>query len=178
MQVTVGRIGKPHGIRGEVTIEVRTDEPEHRFAPGTTLKRESGSDLTVSDFHWHSGRVLLKFLGVDSRNAAEELRNSILTVERDDTEVPQEGDEYYDSNLVGCLVRTVAGEVIGHVTDVLHLPSQDVLVVSAVGVVGTATTEYLLPFVESIVPTVDLVAKLITVDPPEGLLTQELASED
>ncbi len=172
MLVMVGRIGKPHGIRGEVTLEVRTDEPELRFAPGTTLHRESGSDLIVSGFHWHSGRVLLKFLGVDSRNAAEELRNSILTVERSDTEVPEESDEYYDSNLMGCEVRTVAGELIGNVTDVLHLPSQEVLVV------GRESMEYLIPFVESIVPTIDIGAKLITVDPPEGLLTGELASED
>jgi 16S rRNA processing protein RimM len=175
VQVTVGRIGKPHGIRGEVTIEVRTDEPEIRFAPGTTLKRESGSDLIVSDFHWHSGRVLLKFLGVDSRSAAEELRNSILTVERAESEVPQDSNEYYDSNLIGCQVQNLAGESIGHVIDVLHLPSQEVLVVSSGGEAGS---EYLIPFVESIVPTVDVVSKLISVDPPEGLLTQELASED
>ncbi len=175
MQVTVGRIGKPHGIRGEVTIEVRTDEPELRFAPGTTLKRESGSDLIVSDFHWHSGRVLLKFLGVDSRSAAEELRNSILTVERTEDEVPSENDEYYDSNLIGCQVKTLAGEVIGHVIDVLHLPSQEVLVV---GTGGDAGTEYLIPFVESIVPNVDVVSKIIMVDPPDGLLTEDIASED
>lgn len=175
MQVTVGRIGKPHGIRGEVTIEVRTDEPELRFAPGITLKRESGSDLIVSDFHWHSGRVLLKFLGVDSRSAAEELRDSILTVERDEDEVPSENDEYYDSNLIGCEVKTLAGEVIGHVIDVLHLPSQDALVVDSGDEAGT---EYLIPFVESIVPTVDVITKIITVDPPEGLLTEDIASED
>jgi 16S rRNA processing protein RimM len=175
VQVTVGRIGKPHGIRGEVTIEVRTDEPELRFAPGTTLHRESGSDLIVSDFHWHSGRVLLKFLGVDSRSAAEELRNSILTVERPEDEVPQENDEYYDSNLIGCQVQTIAGEVVGQVIDVLHLPSQEVLVVRTD---GDAATEYLIPFVESIVPTVDVITKIITVDPPEGLLTEDLDSED
>lgn len=172
MQVTVGRIGKPHGIRGEVTIEVRTDEPERRFAPGTTLKREIGSDLIVSEFHWHSGRMLLKFVGVDSRSAAEELRDSILTVERAASEVPQEVNEYYDSNLIGCQVLTVNKEELGHVKDVLHLPSQEVLVVGVVG------REYLIPFVESIVPDVDLVARLITVDPPEGLLTQESTSED
>ncbi len=175
MQVTVGRIGKPHGIRGEVTIEVRTDEPELRFAPGTTISRENGPDLIVSDFHWHSGRVLLKFLGVDSRNAAEELRDSILTVERADAEVPKESDEYYDTNLIGCTVQTTSGEELGRVTDVLHLPSQDVLVVSPAGEAGL---DYLIPFVASIVPTVDPVAKLITVDPPEGLLAQDLSNED
>jgi len=170
--VTVGRIGKPHGIRGQVTLEVRTDEPELRFAPGTTLNREGGSDLIVSEFHWHSGRVLLKLVGVDSRSAAEELRDSIITVERAESEVPEESDEYYDSNLMGCEVRSVAGELIGTVTDVLHLPSQEVLVVTQ----GTA--EYLIPFVESIVPEIDIAGKRITVDPPEGLLTQEVSSEN
>lgn len=175
MQVTVGRIGKPHGIRGEVTVEVRTDEPEIRFAPGTTLQRENGSDLIVSDFHWHSGTVLLKFLGIDTRSAAEELRNSILMVERAESDVPQDSNEYYDSNLIGCRVQNLNQETIGHVVDVLHLPSQEVLVVSTGGDAGS---EFLIPFVESIVPTVDVVSQLITVDPPEGLLTQELASED
>ena len=172
MQVTVGRIGKPHGIRGQVTLEVRTDEPELRFAPGTTLHRENGSDLIVSEFHWHSSRVLLKLVGVDSRSAAEELRDSIITVERAESEVPEEDDEYYDTNLMGCAVRSVPGELIGTVTDVLHLPSQEVLVVTQ----GTA--EYLIPFVHSIVPEIDIAGKCITVDPPEGLLTQEAPSEN
>ena len=172
MLVTVGRIGKPHGIRGQVTLEVRTDEPELRFARGTTLHRENRSDLIVSEFHWHSSRVLLKLVGVDSRSAAEDLRDSVITVERPESEVPKEDDEYYDSNLIGCEVRSVPGESIGTVTDVLHLPSQEVLVVAQ------GTTEHLIPFVESIVPNVDIGAKRITVDAPEGLLNQEVSSEN
>jgi len=171
VQVTVGRIGKPHGIRGEVTIEVRTDEPELRFAPGTTLRRENGSDLIVSSFHWHSGRLLLKFLGIDTRNDAEELRNSILIVDRPDAEVPTQSGEYYDSNLKGCEVQTLSGEEVGIVTEVLHLPSQEMLVVVK------DSAEFLIPFVESIVPTIDIDKKLIVIDPPEGLLTQDAPSE-
>jgi 16S rRNA processing protein RimM len=108
---------------------------------------------------------------VDSRCAAENLRDSIITVERAESEVPEEDDEYYDSNLIGCEVRSVPGELIGTVTDVLHLPSQEVLVVVQ------GTTEHLIPFVESIVPNVDIGAKRITIDAPEGLLNQEVSSE-
>ncbi len=164
MRVTVGRIGKPHGIRGEVTVEPRTDEPEVRFAPGNTVMRESGSDLVVSSMHWHSGRLLLKFLGVNDRNAAEALRGSILQVERDLEEVPNDPAEYYDSNLVGCTVITQDESEVGMVIDVLHLPAQDVLVVSA------GEREVLIPFVDHMVPDVDIKSRVITIDPPDGLL--------
>jgi 16S rRNA processing protein RimM len=164
VRVTVGRIGKPHGIRGEVTVEPRTDEPEVRFAPGNTVLRESGSDLVVSSMHWHSGRLLLKFLGIDDRNAAETLRGSILQVERDLEDTPEDPAEYYDSNLVGCSVITIGGTQVGVVTDVLHLPAQDVLVVSG------DEREVLIPFVDHIVPEIDIQTRIITIDPPDGLL--------
>lgn len=165
MRVTVGRIGKPHGIRGEVTVESRTDEPETRFAPGNTLMRESGSDLVISRMHWHSGRILIKFLGIDDRNAAETLRGSILQVERDHEQVPEDPSEFYDSNLVGCSVVTVDKIQVGVVKDVLHLPAQDVLVV------WTGETEVLIPFVDHMVPEVNTESRIIVIDPPDGLLS-------
>ena len=164
MRVTVGRIGKPHGIRGEVTVEPRTDEPEVRFAPGNTVMRESGSDLVVSSMHWHSGRLLLKFHGINDRNAAETLRGSILQVERSLDDIPEDPAEYYDSNLVGCSVITLDKSEVGVVTDVLHLPGHDVLVVS------TGEREVMIPFVDHMVPEVNIKARVITIDPPEGLL--------
>jgi 16S rRNA processing protein RimM len=165
VRVTVGRIGKPHGIRGEVTVETRTDEPENRFAPGTTVMRESGSDLVVSHMHWHSGRLLIKFLGIDSRNSAETLRGSILQVEREHEEAPEDPSEFYDSNLVGCSVVTIDKIQVGVVKDVLHLPAQDLLVV------WTGEREVLIPFVEQMVPEVDIESRVIVIDPPEGLLS-------
>ncbi len=165
MRVTVGRIGKPHGIRGEVTVESRTDEPETRFAPGNTLMRESGSDLVISRMHWHSGRILIKFLGIDDRNAAETLRGSILQVERDHEQAPEDPSEFYDSNLVGCSVITVDKKQVGVVKDVLHLPAQDLLVV------WTGDTEVLVPFNDHMVPEVDTDTRIIVIDPPEGLLS-------
>ena len=77
MRVVVGRIGRPHGIRGQVTVEPRTDEPEQRFAPGSRLLIANTDDeLVVSAMHWHSGRLLLAIEGVDDRNGAEALRDT------------------------------------------------------------------------------------------------------
>lgn len=165
VRVTIGRIGKPHGILGEVTVEPRTDEPENRFAPGNEIMRESGSDLVVSAMHWHSGRLLLKFLGINDRNAAETLRGSILQVERDHEDQPADPEEFYDSNLVGCSVVTLDGIHIGEVKDVLHLPAQDLLVVL------TGDREVLIPFVDQIVPEVDTERRVIVINPPDGLLS-------
>lgn len=166
MRVVVGRIGKPHGIRGEVTVEPRTDEPDVRFVAGAELMRHNGGLLLIELVHWHSGRLLVKFLGCDTRNDAEELRGTLLEVERDPEELPQGDDEFYDSQLIGCKAVTLDGDPIGEVKDVLHLPLQDVLVVVA------GDEEYLIPFVSEIVPEVDLETGLVKVNPPPGLLSE------
>jgi len=168
VRVVVGRIGRPHGIRGAVTVEPRTDEPDERFAPDSVLLPQSGaSPLVVRHSQWHSGRLLVEFDGVDDRNEAEALRGTILEVERQDDARPDDPEEFYDSALLGCAVITVAGETLGEVTEVAHLPAQDLLVVAGEG------REVLVPFVSEIVPSVDLAARVITVDPPEGLLDIE-----
>jgi len=169
MRVVVGRIGRPHGIRGEVTVETRTDEPEERFAPGAVLSVDSPvSELVVDRAHWHSGRLLVSFSGVDDRNQAEELRGLLLHVERDPDELPDDPDEYYDSTLSGCRVELVDGSAVGEVLDVVHLPAQDLLVVRMAD-----DREVLVPFVEAIVPTVDIALRRIVIDPPGGLLDPE-----
>jgi len=166
MRVVVGRIGRPHGIRGEVTIEPRTDEPDVRFAPGAVLFVDHPcKTLVVESLHWHSGRILLAFEGVETRNDAEELRNLLLEVERDADETPDDPDEYYDSALIDCAVQLADGTAIGTVTDVVHLPSQELLAVRTVD-----DREVLIPFVTEIVPTVDINGRLITITPPPGLL--------
>lgn len=165
----MGRIGRPHGVRGEVTIEVRTDEPEVRFAPGSVLDVEGTTrQVTVLGTHWHSGRLLVRLAGVEDRNAAEALRGSILVVERPADERPDDPEEYYDPQLVGCTVE-VGGEPVGEVTEIVHLPAQDLLAVRLSGVPDSAA-DVLVPFVRAIVPTVDVVARRIVVDPPAGLL--------
>lgn len=166
MRVVVGRIGRPHGIRGEVTVEPRTDEPDERFAPGAVLSVDGPvHELAVARLHWHSGRLLVSFDGVEDRNQAEALRGLLLHVERGDDETPDDPDEYYDSTLTGCVVQLSDGTVVGDVADVLHLPSQDLLVVRA-----TDDNEFLVPFLEVFVPVVDVQARRIVIAPPDGLL--------
>ena len=167
MEVVVGRIGRPHGVRGEVTVEVRTDSPEFRFAPGAVLGTEPGraQPLVVAAARWHSGRLLLAFAGVGDRTAAEELRDLLLTVEVPADDRPEDPEEFYDHQLVGLAARTRSAE-LGRVADVLHLPGQDVLVIRT-----PEGGEVLVPFVAEFVPEVDLVAGCIRIDPPEGLLS-------
>jgi len=167
--VTVGRIGRPHGIRGDVVVGVRTDEPELRFAPGSRL----GTDpvpvgpLTVAGIRWHSGELLVRFAGVSDRDAAAELRGTWLTVDSSVIAPSDDPDEFHDTDLVGLSVRTADGTAVGTVDDVLH-SGQDVLVVKAAG--GRAV---MVPFVKAIVPDVDLAAGILVINPPEGLLNLE-----
>jgi 16S rRNA processing protein RimM len=168
VRVVVGRIGRPHGIRGQVTVEPRTDEPDQRFAPGSRLLIANTDDvLVVSSMHWHSGRLLLTIEGVEDRNGAEALRDTIVEVDRDPLELPEEPGEYFDSQLVGCQVFDADGLDLGEVIDVVHLPSQDLL-----SVTSAAGREFMIPFIEQFVPEVDISAKRILVTPPPGLLDE------
>lgn len=168
MLVVVGRIGRPHGVRGAVSIEVRTDEPDRRFAVGARLLTDTGRELTVTSSTWHSGRLLVTFEGYDDRTAIESLRNQLLSVDRPEDEQPEDPEEFYDSALVGCEVVDSTGAVVGTVQDVAHLPSQDMLVVTS------DEREVLIPFIEQFVPSVDVRGKRIVVTPPEGLLDEEI----
>lgn len=177
MQLVVGRIGRPHGVRGELTVEVRTDSPEHRFAPGSELATDpvKAGPLVVTGFHWHSGRLLLTFAGVEDRTAAETLRNVLLVVDVDADERPEDPDEYYDHQLVGLAVVGAGGETLGMVADVLHLPSQELLAVTT-----PDGREVLVPFVVELVPEVDVAGGRVLVTPPPGLfedLPEETAQE-
>ena len=165
--VVVGRIGKAHGVRGLVTVEVRTDDPDLRFAPGSRLLVEGqpGRSIVVADARFHAGRLLLEVEGVASREQADELRGLVLEVEVPDDEAPDDPDEFYDRHLVGLRVVTVAGGDVGVVREVVHLPAQDLIIA-----VRPDGTEAMVPFVSAIVPSVDLGAGTITIDPPPGLL--------
>ena len=167
MLVTVGRIGRPHGIRGEVTVEVRTDSPDVRFAPGSVLLTEPArvGPLTVAAARWHSGRLLLLVDGVHDRTGAEALRGAVLSSEVDDDQVAEDPEEFYDHQLRGLRALTPAGSEVGVVEDVIHLPSQDLLSVRREG-----GREVLVPFVAEIVPEVDVAAGTLVVDLPPGLL--------
>jgi 16S rRNA processing protein RimM len=169
VRVVVGRIGKAHGIRGAVTVEVRTDEPEVRFAEGSVLDTEpaAAGPLVVAATKWHAGRLLVHFDGVHDRTAAEGLRGTLLSVEVDDRSRPSDPDEYYDRQLIGLMVRTTDGQQVGTLSDVAHLPSQELLVIT-----GAEGREVLVPFVEAIVTSVDLEAGIVLINPPGGLLEE------
>ncbi|ADP79142.1 ribosome maturation factor RimM [Pseudofrankia inefficax] len=171
--IVVGRIGKPHGVRGDVTVEVRTDLPDRRFAPGSKLDRSGGGpDLVIEDSRWHSGRLLVRFEGVADRTGAESLRGVVLTIDADlagDAVDPDEADEggefWWDRDLVGLRAVTPDGSPLGEVTDVVHTAAGELLAI------GTPTGgEHLVPFVREIVPTVDRAGGLLVVDAPPGLL--------
>lgn len=171
MQVTVGRIGRAHGIRGAVVVGVRTDEPELRFAKGSRLDTDPSGigPLTVAATREHSGELLVRFEGIDDRDAAEGLRGTWLLVDAATIAPPDDPDEFHDTDLIGLSVRTVDGASVGTVDDVLH-PAQDVLVVKS-----PDGREIMIPFVKAIVPEVDVKSGVITVAPPEGLLNLEEA---
>jgi len=157
----VGRIGKAHGILGEATIEVRTDEAENRFAIGAILETDNHGNLTVASARVHNGILLLGFEGIEDRNAIEALRNELLYADVDIQAPGIDEDDYHVLQLIGCTAFLVDGDEFGIVTDVLNLPGQDVLAIKS------AEGEVLIPFVHQLVPVVDIKAKRMTVIPPE-----------
>lgn len=168
IRVTIGRIGRAHGVRGDVAVDVRTDEPERRFARGAVVIAD-GRALTITTSRWHSGRLLVSFAEIPDRTAAEQLRGGMLEADVDPADVPDEEDAYYDRQLVGLEARKTDGELIGAVTSVVHHGEQDTLIIRADG------REIMVPFVAAIVPTVDLDAGQVVIADLPGLLdTNEL----
>jgi len=153
--VVVGRIGPAHGLKGEVFVEPRTDEPERRFAPGETLRTASGS-LTVATSRTHSGKLVIRFEEIDGRNAAEAARGTELTCLIDPDERPEDPEEFYDHQLVGLRV--------GELERVEHGAAQDLLVIR------TPEHEVLFPFVAVFVPEVDIAGGRIVIDDQPGIL--------
>ena len=164
MEVLVARIGKPHGIRGEVTVQLFTDAPQDRFGEGGTFRVEGAAvpELTVARSRWNKTILIVAFEDVADRNQAEALRGAQLFV---DTETTQDDDDdaWYEHELVGLEVR-VDGASVGRVTALRTLAVQDLLVVEL-----TDGHEALVPFVGEIVPEVDPEGGFVTVVPPAGL---------
>lgn len=173
--IVVGRIGRPHGIKGEVSVDPRTDEPDRRFADGAVLMSENkrpGADrgpvpstLTVAGSRWHSGRLLVRFEEIADRNAAEDARGTQLSIDLDSDERPEDPEEFYDHQLVGLRVITTEGREVGTLKEILHGSAQDLLVISTDG------PDALVPFVSQLVPEVDVPGGRILVAEIPGLLT-------
>jgi 16S rRNA processing protein RimM len=161
-EVMVGRIGRAHGLRGEVTIQLTTDSPEQRFAPGSQLSSPGSGGFTVRTSRWQAGVLVVGFEQAADRSAAEALRGTELwaTLPAEDTA----DDEYHDTVLIGLAAVDPDLRPLGTVARVLHLPAQDVLVVD------TPDGERLVPFVAALVPEVDPAAGRLVIAPIPGLL--------
>ena len=172
IELVVGRIGKPHGIKGEVTVDVRTDEPDRRFAVGRTLRVEppkgSASTLgsvTVRSLRWHQGVLLLGLEHVADRNAAEAVRGLVLHATIRADEAPADPDEFYDHQLIGLAAHDLEGKHLGVVSRVIH-GAQDLLEIRT-----PEGHDGLVPFVKELVPEVDVAGGTVVVADRPGLVT-------
>jgi len=165
VQVVVARIGKAHGLRGEVTVQVLTGAPDERFVPGATFVTEpvAAGPLVLRSARDHNGILLLGFEHTDDRTGAEALRGIKLLADA----LEDDGDEdaWYERDLVGLKAVTVGGEEVGEVTALESRPAQDLLVLRL-----TDGRQARVPFVTAIVPEVDIAGGRVVLDPPAGLL--------
>lgn len=165
--ITIARIARPQGIRGEVIADLFTDFPE-RFAELTDIRavwpNGKVSIIRLERARPHLGRIILKLKGCDSRNEAESLRDVRLMVTRDQL-IKLPADNYYDFDLVDCVVTTASGLAVGKVVGVQNFGAAPLLIVK-----GDDDKERMIPLASSICIEVDVANKRIVIDPPEGLL--------
>jgi len=170
--LTVARIGRPHGLRGEVSLDVRTDDPEGRFEPGAVLRTDppAAGPLTVEHVRQAGERWIVAFAGVPDRSAAEGLTGVLLVV--DPADDPHDDDAWYPHELVGLRAEHVAdGRLLGEVVGLEPSPAHDLLLVREPD--GALTR---VPFVAAIVPVVDVAGGRVVLDPPGGLLAADAAN--
>jgi 16S rRNA processing protein RimM len=169
MELVVGRVVKAHGVTGELVVEVRTDDPDSRFAVGSTLRGKprhgAAREYTVDSVRDHGGRLLVRLAGIDDRDAADAMRGVVFVIDSAELPPTDDPDEFYDHQLEGLAVRTVDGRDVGTVTEVLHTAAGELLAIRR-----DDDGESLVPFVTAIVTSVSLADRLIEIDPPEGLL--------
>ncbi|MFW7414030.1 ribosome maturation factor RimM [Demequina sp. SO4-18] len=167
MKLTVARIGRAHGLKGELSVELHTDIPEERLVPGESLETEpaDAGPLTVEAVRTQGGRWYVRFAQVATREAADELRGVELVIDGDESD---EDDAWFVHELVGLSAVRPDGEVLGEVVDLLSMPAQDLLVVKQ-----PDGHRAMVPFVEEFAPEVDVDAGTVTLTPPYGLLSGE-----
>jgi 16S rRNA processing protein RimM len=171
IEVVVGRIGKPHGVRGEVTVDVRTDEPERRFVAGAVLRAEPPrgaatalSAVTVARARWHQTTLLVTFEEIGDRSAAEAARGLVLHATIPADESPEDPDEFYDHQLEGLAAYDVDGTHLGAIAGLVH-GAQDLLRVRTID-----GREALVPFVTALVPEVDIAGGRVVIADRPGLV--------
>lgn len=167
MKLTVARIGKAHGLKGEVSLDVRTDTPQTRLVPGATFETEGGSigRLTVVKAREQSGRWFVAFAEITDREGAEAARGTELVI--DGAQSDEEG-AWYIHELVGLAAERPDGSAVGEVVDLLDMPAHDVLVVRE-----PSGHRAMIPFIQDFVPQVDVAGGRVVVTPPFGLLEGE-----
>jgi 16S rRNA processing protein RimM len=171
VEVVVGVIGRAHGVHGEVVVDVRTDEPERRFAAGQVLRAESTTrSFRVVSSRLHGTRRLIRFAELSDRTSAEQVRGLRLVIDVDPAELPSGPEEYFDRQLVGLTVRSADDPHLGRVVSVLHLPHQDLLEISVAD-----GSRQLVPFVSALVPEIDLIQRTILLANVPGLLGDDPA---
>jgi len=169
----VGRLTRPHGLKGGIKLELFTDNPELRFVPGAVFHLQVPTDspwfertITMRELRWFNGVPVGFFEEVPDRTAAESVIRAILWIDERAVAEGEEENAWYDHELVGLdVVRD--GEKLGVVAEVQHFPAQDLLAVK------TERGIVLVPFVEAIVPNVDPDAGIVRVTPPAGLFEEE-----
>ena len=164
--VAIARILRSRGLRGELVAEILTDFRDRFDGLEYVTALMPGGDrlaLKIERAWFQNGRVVLKFAGYDSIETSEALRDAEICVTEDEAVELDEG-EYFDWQLEGCQVETLAGETIGTVKELMRAGGTEILVVTGY------EKEYLIPFAQAICPEVDIENKLIRIDPPDGLL--------
>jgi len=167
--VAIAKIAKPRGLRGEVVANVLTGFPE-RFENQErvfVVKSDSKTrELEIERFWFQKNRIILKFIGVDSIEDAETLRDfEVCILESEVVDLVE--DEFFDWELQGCRVETIQGKLLGKAREIMRTGASEILVVESI---DDAKKDYLIPFVKAICTEVDIENKLIKVDAPDGLL--------
>ncbi|VEG53584.1 16S rRNA-processing protein RimM [Mycolicibacterium aurum] len=170
MDLVVGRVVKAHGVTGELTVDVRTDDPEGRFRRGATLRGRPSRggaerEYVIESMRPHGERLLVRLVGIGDRDSAEALRGTLFLVDAAQLPPIDDPDEFYDHQLEGMAVETVGGDRVGTVAEVLHTAAGELLSIK-----DADGAEILVPFVSAIVTAVSLEDQTIQIDPPEGLL--------
>jgi 16S rRNA processing protein RimM len=169
MDVVVGRVTKPHGLTGELSVEVRTDSPEFRFVVGSlmrvSVRGDTSRTLTIEAIRPHLERLLVRFAEVTTREEADALRGALLLGSTADLPSIEDPNEFYDHELEGLFAELIDGKRLGVVSEIIHAPGSELLVIQA-----EDGSQILVPFVKDIVPTVDVTEGRVIITPPEGLL--------
>lgn len=172
MELTIAVIGKAHGLRGEVSLDLRTDVPESRFVVGQAITTEpaTAGPLTITRIRDNQGRWFLTFAQATDRTAAEQLRGVKLVVTQTESD---EQDAWYEHELAGLTAKLQDGTVVGKILGLEYLPAQDALILKETNGVRT-----LVPFLKRFVPTVDIAGGFVILTPPGGLLSIDEANLD